>query len=48
MELAEKLVITPAGSLDNITVTLASWEYPIDFLVIHPNSSKTAHPVVLS
>jgi hypothetical protein len=46
LELADKSVITPAGSLDDITVTLASWEYPVDFLVIHPKSSKPGHPVV--
>jgi hypothetical protein len=47
LELADKSVITPAGSLDDITVTLASWEYPVDFLVIHPKSPKPGHPVVL-
>jgi hypothetical protein len=34
IELADKSVISPAGSLYDITVTLASWEYPVDFLVI--------------
>jgi hypothetical protein len=48
LELADKSVITPAGSLDDIIVTLVSWEYPMDFLVIHPKSPKPGHPVVLS
>ena len=47
LELAHKSVITPVGSLDDITVTLDSWEYPVDFLVIHPKSPKPRHPVVL-
>jgi hypothetical protein len=47
LELADKSVISPAGSLDDVTITLASWEYPVDFLVIHPKSSKPGHPVVL-
>jgi hypothetical protein len=47
LELADKSVINPTGSLDDVTVTLASWEYPVDFLVIHPKSSKPRHPVVL-
>jgi hypothetical protein len=47
LELADKSVITPTRSLDDITVTLASWEYPVDFLVIHPKSSKPGHLVVL-
>jgi hypothetical protein len=47
LELANKSVITPVGGLDDITVTLASWEYPVDFLVIHPKSPKPGNPVVL-
>jgi hypothetical protein len=47
LELADKSVITPARSLDDIIVTLASWKYPMYFLVIHPKSSKSGHPVVL-
>jgi hypothetical protein len=48
IELADKSVISPAGSLDDVTVTLASWEYPIDFLVIYSkSSSKPGHPMVL-
>jgi hypothetical protein len=47
LELADKSVISPTGSLDDVTVTLASWEYLVDFLVIHPKSSKPGHPVVL-
>jgi hypothetical protein len=48
LELADKSIITPTGSLDHIIVTLASWEYPVDFLVIHPKSSKPGNPVVFS
>jgi hypothetical protein len=48
IELAEKSVISPARSLDDIIVTLASWEYPVEFLVIYSkSSSKPGHPVVL-
>ena len=48
IELAEKSVISPARSLDDIIVTLASWEYRVDFLVIYSkSSSKPGHPVVL-
>jgi hypothetical protein len=48
IELADKSVISPAGSLDDVIVTLASWEYPIDLLVIYSkSSSKLGHPVVL-
>jgi hypothetical protein len=48
IELADKSVIIPAGSLDDVTVTLVSWEYLVDFLVIYSkSSSKPGHPVVL-
>jgi hypothetical protein len=48
IELEDTSVISPAGSLDDVTVTLASWEYPVDFLVIYSkSSSKPRHPVVL-
>jgi hypothetical protein len=48
IELANKSVISPAGSLDDVTVTLASWEYLVDFLVIYyKSSSKPGHLVVL-
>jgi hypothetical protein len=48
VELEDKSVISPAGSLDDVTVTLACWEYPIDFLVIYSkSSSKPGHPVAL-
>lgn len=47
LELADKSIISPSGSLDDVTTTLASWEYPVDFLVIHPKSSKLGHSVVL-
>jgi hypothetical protein len=47
LELADKSVISPAGSLDDVTVSLDSWEYPVDFLVIHPKSSKPINPMVL-
>ena len=48
IELAYKSIISPAGSLDDVTVTLDSWEYLVDFLVIYSkSSSKLGHPVVL-
>jgi hypothetical protein len=47
LELADKSVTILAGSLDDVTITLASWEYHVDFLVIHSKSSKPWHPIVL-
>jgi hypothetical protein len=42
IELADKSVIIPERSLDDVTVTLASWEYPVEFLVIYSKSSSTS------
>jgi hypothetical protein len=48
IELADNAVISPAGCLDDVKVTLDSWEYLVDFLVIYSkSSSKPGHPVVL-
>jgi hypothetical protein len=48
IDLADKSFISPARSLDDVTATLASWEYPIDFLVIYSkSSSKPGQPMVL-
>jgi hypothetical protein len=47
MELVDKSIINPTGSLDDVTITLASWEYLMYFLVIHSKSSKPGHQVML-
>jgi hypothetical protein len=47
LELADKTRVIPEGILDDIMVTLASWESPIDFLVIHSNDLAKGHPVIL-
>ena len=44
LELADKTRVIPEGILDDIMVTLASWEYPIDFLVIHSKYPTKGHP----
>jgi hypothetical protein len=46
LELADKTRVIPEGILDDIIVTLASWEYPIDFLVIHSKDPTKGHPVI--
>jgi hypothetical protein len=35
LELEDKTRVIPEGILDDVMVTLASWKYPVDFLVIH-------------
>jgi hypothetical protein len=48
IELVDKSVISPVGSLDDVTVTLDSLEYPIEFIAIYSkSSSKPGHPVAI-
>jgi hypothetical protein len=47
LELSDKTRVIPEGILDDIMVTLASWEYLVDFLVIHSKDPAKGHPVIL-
>jgi hypothetical protein len=47
LELAYKTRVIPEGILDDIMVTLSSWEYPIYFLIIHSKDPTKGHPVIL-
>jgi hypothetical protein len=47
LELADKTRVIPEGILDDVMVTLASWEYPVDFPVIHSKDPTRGHPVIL-
>jgi hypothetical protein len=46
LELADKTKVIPEGILDDIIVTLASWEYLVDFIVIHSKDPTKGHPVI--
>ena len=37
----------PEGILEDIIVSLDSWEYPVDFLVLQPKSNLGGHPIIL-
>jgi hypothetical protein len=47
LELSDKTKVILEGIFDDIIVTLASWEYPIDFLVIHSKDPTKGHLVIL-
>jgi hypothetical protein len=47
LELEDKTKVIPEIFLDDIIVTLASWEYPIDFLIIHSKDPAKGHPAIL-
>eukprot|EP00253_Pinus_taeda_P006977 PITA_06977 len=47
LELADRSKVIPEGILENIIVSLDSWEYPVDFLVLQPKSNLGGHPIIL-
>ena len=47
LELADKKKVIPEGILDDIIVTLASWEYTIEFFVIHSKDPAKGNPIIL-
>ena len=47
LELANRSKIAPEGMLEDIIVSLDSWEYPIYFLVLQPKSNLGEHPLIL-
>lgn len=44
LEFANKSIVNPIGILEDVVITVASWEYPIDFIVISPKTTKTKAP----
>lgn len=47
LELADKSIVKPMGILKDILVTIAYWEYLIDFMVTSPKTSRPTHSVVI-
>ena len=47
LELANKSIAKHVGVLDDIIVTVASWEYPMEFLVIHTKDPTKENPIIL-
>jgi len=47
LEMVEKSVVKPMGTLEDIVVTIASWQCPIDLVVISLKTSRLGNPMVL-
>ena len=47
LQLADRSVIKPDGMLEDVCVSLYSWEYPIDFMVLTPKNNLGGHPLIL-
>lgn len=47
LELADIFVVKPEGTLDDIIISVDSWEYLVDFLVLNPKNNLEGHPLIL-
>ena len=47
LELIDSSRVIPVGIIEDIIVTLESWEYPLGFFVVQPKSSLGFHPLIL-
>lgn len=47
LELVDRSIFKPVGKLEDVTILVDSWPYPIDFLVLHTQSSVGGHPLIL-
>eukprot|EP00253_Pinus_taeda_P003396 PITA_03396 len=47
LQLVDRSIIKLDGVLEDISVSLESWEYPIDFMILTPKSNLGGHPLIL-
>lgn len=47
LELADRSNIKHDGVLKNVVVSIDSWEYPMDVIVLQPKSHVGGHPLIL-
>ena len=46
LELADRSKIKPKGVLDHVIISLDSWEYPVDFIVLSQRTPIGGHPLI--
>jgi hypothetical protein len=47
LELFDYSTIKPEGVIDDLVISVDSWEYPIDFVVLQPKTHLGGHPLIL-
>ena len=47
LELADRSTIKLVGKLEDITISVDSWHYPMDLLVLQTQSPAGGHPLIL-
>ncbi|CAF4437656.1 unnamed protein product, partial [Adineta steineri] len=47
LELTDRSKVNPEGVVDDVIVSIDSWEYPVDFIILQPKSNLGGHPLIL-
>ena len=47
LELVDRSTIYPEGILEDVVISITSWEYLADFLVLQLKSKLGGHPLIL-
>jgi hypothetical protein len=47
LELDDRSVVKPIATLEDISISIESWEFPVDFLVINPRIRLDGHSLIL-
>ena len=47
LQLADRSTVTPEGIVEDVFVSINSWEYPVDFLVLQPKEKLIGYPLIL-
>ena len=47
LELTDRSKVKPEGVVDDVIVSIDSWEYPIYFIILQPKSNLGGHPLIL-
>jgi len=47
LQLADHSTVTPEGIVEDVMISIDSWEYPIDFLILQPKAKLTVYPLIL-
>jgi hypothetical protein len=47
LQLADRSTIKPEGILKDVVISMDSWEYLTDFMVLQPKTSMGRYPLIL-
>lgn len=47
LELVDRSTVVPEGIVEDVMVSIDSWEYPTDFLVLQPKTKFNGYPLIL-